>query len=102
MCSFSPLRSDKSINRHCSLFFKIVGSVDQRTVRKNVFDRILATTFTLYERVDCIYVLIATYTAWHCRQNYMYPWGARWLSGRASDSGARGRGSKPTSSVLCP
>ena len=28
--------------------------------------------------------------------------GARWLSGRASDSGARGRGLKPTSTVLCP
>ena len=29
-------------------------------------------------------------------------WGARWISGRASDSGARGRGSKPTSVMLCP
>ena len=29
-------------------------------------------------------------------------WGTRWLSGSASDSGARGRGSKPTSAVLCP
>ena len=29
-------------------------------------------------------------------------WGARWLSGRVSDSGARGRGSKPTAAVLCP
>ena len=28
--------------------------------------------------------------------------GTRWLSVRASDSGARGRGSKPTSAVLCP
>ena len=26
--------------------------------------------------------------------------GGRWLSGRASDSGARGRGSKPTSAVM--
>ena len=29
-------------------------------------------------------------------------WGARWLSGRVSDSGARGPGSRPTSAVLCP
>ena len=28
--------------------------------------------------------------------------GARWLSGRASDYRARGRGPKPTSTVLCP
>ena len=28
--------------------------------------------------------------------------GARWLSGRVSDSGARGRGSIPTAAVLCP
>ena len=28
--------------------------------------------------------------------------GAQWISGRASDSGARGRGSKPTSAMLCP
>ena len=28
--------------------------------------------------------------------------GARWPSGRASDSGARGQGSIPTSAVLCP
>ena len=28
--------------------------------------------------------------------------GAQWLNGRASDSGARGRGSKHTSAVLCP
>ena len=27
--------------------------------------------------------------------------GAQWLSGRASDSGARSRGSKPTSGILC-
>ena len=26
----------------------------------------------------------------------------RWLSGRASDSGARGQGSKPTTTVICP
>ena len=29
-------------------------------------------------------------------------WGARWLSGRVSDSGARGPGSRPTAAVLCP
>ena len=28
--------------------------------------------------------------------------GAQWLSGRASDCVARGRGSKPTSTVFCP
>ena len=28
--------------------------------------------------------------------------GVRWLSGRVSDSGARGRGSIPTAAVLCP
>ena len=29
--------------------------------------------------------------------------GARWLSGRVSDSGARGpRGSRPTAAMLCP
>ena len=28
--------------------------------------------------------------------------GARWLSGRVSDFGARGPGSKPTAAVLCP
>ena len=34
-------------------------------------------------------------TKWYMR-------GARWLSGRVSDFGARGRGSKPTAAVLCP
>ena len=33
---------------------------------------------------------------------YYLRWGARWPSGRVSDSGERGRGSITTSAVLCP
>ena len=33
---------------------------------------------------------------------YFFFRGARWLSGRVSDSGARGPGSRPTAAVLCP
>ena len=35
-------------------------------------------------------------------QNHLQFWGARWLSGRVSDSGAEVRGSRPTAAVLCP
>ena len=34
--------------------------------------------------------------------DYKMPRGAQWHSGRVSDSGARGRGPKPISSMLCP
>ena len=70
--------------------------------RQGFFSR--RCSFDVYKRdhnvciTRCLYIPRATQTHFLKQQNR----GARWLSGRASDSGTRGRGAKPTSALLCP